>query len=395
MVRTIALTAAIAVVIGSAPLHAQRLQLDAATEDLEQLVRADSNDATVHYNLALGYWRDGTYDRSETSLRQAIELEPRLAVAHLALAMLPYARDAELWEDAIRDRLSVERQAAIDASDQSYRMAFVLDPFLDLRIIAAVTPPKSGLLGGDTWLTDVYDTWLGGFDELLAGNYAGAFTRYDRLMDALQIGRARSENIPDWILWYHALAAAQIGKYDEAAADVEELLARREKEIEEEQDFIRVPLLTADYRYMLGVLQMKLGDDAAAEELLRAAATEDIAMFPAHVQLAQLYTRQNRPVEAVGAYTAAVAANPADATLQVDLALALVRVQGVDRAMSMLEEVIEAQPREARAYYALGLLRSLRGDVEGGRRLLEEFVAIAPHKYGREIADARQRLGGR
>lgn len=396
MVRTTTLVAMLMVMIASTPAHAQRLKLPATTEELEQQMRADSNDATVHYNLALGYWRDGAFDASAASLDEAIALDPRMAPAHLALAMLPFARDEDLWNDAISKRLTPERQALLDASDRSYRLAFLLDPFLDVRIIGAVTPPKSGLLAGDNWLTELYETWLGGLEELLVGNYSGAFTRYDRLMEAMRIGRERSENIPGWILWYHGLAAAQIGSFDEASADIEELLSRREKQLAEveEEDFIRVPLQTADYRYMLGVLKLKLGEDAEAERLLKEAAAEDLGLFPAHTQLARLYVRQNRPVEAARAQAAAVAANPEDHTLQLDLAMALLRVQEVDRAIALLEEVIAAEPREARAYYALGLLRTMTGAQDAGRELLQQFVDIAPRRYSREIADALNRLGG-
>jgi tetratricopeptide (TPR) repeat protein len=64
----------------------------------------------------------------------------------------------------------------------------------------------------------------------------------------------------------------------------------------------------------------------------------------------------------------------------------------VPQAEATLEQAAAANPRDPRALYHLGVLRQSPNPA-AAQSHLTRFVALAPAaRYGREIADAQQRL---
>lgn len=125
-------------VFGVAPLAAQRIDLPVPLGELEQRARADSNDPVAHYNLALGYWNAKRWDDVEASLRTSLMLDPRLAVSRLALARLPYSRRPRLTEELFESTtVPSDLREMVETADREWRHAFMIDPAVDLRIIAA------------------------------------------------------------------------------------------------------------------------------------------------------------------------------------------------------------------------------------------------------------------
>ena len=93
---------AFALLVPAVAMPAQgRIELPVSLSQLEESARRDSNDAVAHYNLALGFWNERRWDDVEESLRRSLELDPRLALSHMALSRLPYARHSRLGEDLL------------------------------------------------------------------------------------------------------------------------------------------------------------------------------------------------------------------------------------------------------------------------------------------------------
>jgi Tfp pilus assembly protein PilF len=67
-------------------------------DTLEARVRADSNDAVVHYELAMGYWSAKRWDDADRTLHQAVSLAPQYSEAYLALSALTFARGEKYWK---------------------------------------------------------------------------------------------------------------------------------------------------------------------------------------------------------------------------------------------------------------------------------------------------------
>ena len=88
-----ALSAALCTALLASPVAAQRVKLPVKFEELEARAYADSNDATAHYNLGLGFWSKERYDEAAAELELAVELDRKFADAYLALSQLPMHAD--------------------------------------------------------------------------------------------------------------------------------------------------------------------------------------------------------------------------------------------------------------------------------------------------------------
>ena len=87
---------------------AAQFKLPIKLAELEQRVRADSNDPAAHFNVALAYWNAKRWEDTDRALRTAIRLDARFAPAYVALNYLPYARRSSLWEEISENRVPEE-----------------------------------------------------------------------------------------------------------------------------------------------------------------------------------------------------------------------------------------------------------------------------------------------
>ena len=192
---------------------AQGVKVSDSLGDLEMAAGVDPYDPAACYNLALGYWSEKRYDDAETELRQAVELDARFAPAYLAMAYLPLAQREELRREILDDEVPEEWEERVAEMDRLYRRAFLVDPLVDLRIMAAVRPKKSAIWNVGEYAS-FYEAYFGIFDDFEEGNYESAYMRFDRLIRDLKgLG-----DTPSYLLWYRGLSAAHVGKYKEACA---------------------------------------------------------------------------------------------------------------------------------------------------------------------------------
>lgn len=369
---------------------AQRLKLPDKLDKLEARAQADSNDAAAHYNLALGYWSKERYDDAESAMRLAMKIDPQLAEAYLALAHLLYARRPKVWDEISDRQVPEDWLPALEEADRMYRQAFLINPLVDLKIIGAVTPAKSVYWEAYPALREIYLMFFQGFDDVLQGKYDRAYFRFERLIDDLEFDRDASRT-PQWLLWYHALAAARLEKYEDAIGDLEILLGRALDE-ERSDELVHVPLKTNEYRYVLATLKHRAGFVDEALALYREALENDLGLYMAHVQIARIHESRENWVEAAEECRRAVAANPEDPSLLYDLGVTLGRANRLGEAQEVLERAEQLNPRDARIPYVLGLVRISRGDTDGAREAFEQFVSIAPSRYEGMISDAERRL---
>ena len=185
--------------IAPGSVQAQALKVSVPVEDLEKAAARDSADPIAFYNLALGSWSKKRWDDVEKALDRALVLEPRLAVAHLAKAHLPFARRMKLWNDLWDEKKHTpEILNTVAQMEESYRRAFFFDPLVDLRIIGAVTPGKSYVWESDPMLSAIWDVWMGGFEDFRDGDYGGAFNRFERMIEIwTDTGRRSDADIPE------------------------------------------------------------------------------------------------------------------------------------------------------------------------------------------------------
>jgi tetratricopeptide (TPR) repeat protein len=134
-----ALVCVLAFLVAVVPARAQ-FKLEASLGDLEARARRDSNDAAAHYNVALGYWNAKRFDDSEKAFRVAIALDPRFAAPYMGLAFLPYARRPRLREEVSDNRVPEEWKSKVDEAATMLRRAYLIDPFVEVRLGGAIRP---------------------------------------------------------------------------------------------------------------------------------------------------------------------------------------------------------------------------------------------------------------
>lgn len=373
-------------------IDAQRIKLSVPLKDLEAASQRDPNDVAARYNLALGYWSQKKYDQAEAELNDALSIEPRFALAHLALSMLPFARREDLWNENLERRTPVEWRDRIIESDRHYRTAFMLNPLLDLRILAAVSPKRSVLWDVNPYLSALYNEWLRGFDDFMEGDYAGAYLRLERLARELnQAGRQRIEDVPSDVLWYRGLAAAHVFKYDEAIADMSELI-RRSDERQDPTRLTYLPLETNTYRSVLAAVYRAAGRTDDAVGMYREVLEHDAGSYMAHIALADMAEARGDMLAALAQREAASAANPDDFSTDVEIGITLARLGRIPEAEEALRRVADVQPRSPRPWYVLGLIQQQTGRPDEARVSLETFLSTVPSRFEAEIADAKRRL---
>jgi tetratricopeptide (TPR) repeat protein len=375
-------------------LDAQRLKLPLSLSELEAAARKDSTDPAAHYNVALGYWSAKRYDDAERELRHSLSMDPRLAPARLALAFLPYARRSKLWGEVVRDEVPKDQAAVLEQSDREYRHAFLIDPLVDLRILGAVGPNSPDFLDVKDYYGEVWALFFQGFADCEEGKYADCHGRFVTLVREID-GDRYPQRIPWSVLWYKGIAAAHIGEYDIAAEHFRELIKRSneaEKEREKKGELARVPMKANEYRYTLATILHAAGKTPDAIRLYEEVLNNDIGFYMAHVRLANIYEGQKDYARAAKSRLNAVNANPDDASLIMDLGVTLGKSGDFAAAQTRLQEAYDANPRDVRPLFWLGIACAQQGQAPKAREAFERFVHLAPSRYERQVAMARERL---
>ncbi len=374
------------------PLGAQcRVKLPMKLPDLEAAERRDSNDAAAHYNVGVGYCAAGRYDDAEREFKLATAIEPQFAEPYLALSQLPFARRSRLFDDQYEHSVPEEWVPRLKEADHLYVRAFLIDPFVDVKIIGAVTPHDFGVNAEiGEYYAEYFRDLLDGLDFFSEGKYDRAYTSFQRVYNELN-SAAHVDRLANYLLWYHGIAAGHIQKYDDAIWDIQTILNRFEQ-AEKSDSLIRIPLQTNDYRYILACLKQRAGKLQDAADLFRSALEHDAGLYVAHTRLAQLYESVQRWPVAIAERQAAVNANPDEPSLVYDLGVTLAKGAQWAQADSTLRQAMAVNPRDSRVPYYLGIVEQQLGKKDEARTAFQRFLALAPSRYQVQIDNAKQRL---
>lgn len=379
------------VLLGCAAPAAAQFKLTAKLPELEQRARADSNDPAAHFNVALGYWNAKRWDDADRSFRTAIMLDARFAPAYIALNYLPYARRATLWDEMQERRVPDEWKERMEESDRLFRQAYMIDPFVELRSGDVVSPRSTAYLDLlERYYGESIRDYFDGLDQYFQADYQKAYDRLSRALNALD-----ADSHPDraWtnLYWWHGLASARMEKWDEATTDFERLIDRS-LEPTRRDSLVHIPLRTNEFRYILANIKQRAGKTNEAIDLYREAVTNDIGLYMAHVRLADMYEAARMWPEAITSRRNAVNANPDDATLLLDLGKTLAGAGQPEDAVIALRQATAANPRDPRPFLFLGLLSEQLGRKDEAKNALIQYIALAPSRYERQTAIAKQHL---
>lgn len=375
-----------------ASLAAQRVNLLVPMSELASRAVRDSNDPVAHYEFALGLLLDKRYDDAERELKVALEVEPHFAAAYLALAMVPFARQPRLWEvERITEKTRPEVVLALNESQRMSRIAFMLDPMVDLKVFAVILPAQGRVGGGSR---DLYNILLLGFEQFWVGNYGEASSLFTQLVESVR-EQDRVKKMPTFIYWFRGLAAAHQGDYAVAVADFELLLNRAVTAEREAVDsgYSIIPFSASNqFRYILGTVKAKSGAWEPAVALLQECLENDLGLYPAHSALATIYEGRRMWAQAEQERQRALETNPEDVGLLLDLGATMVRGGDFSLAIAPLSRAMDANPRNPRIPYLLGqaALRLSRHEV--AKVALERFLALAPSKFASQLQVVRRQV---
>ena len=377
------------VAASAAPLAAQGARLLVPLAELETRAASDSLDPMAHYDVALGYWTKGRWADVERSLRRSIAIEPKMAPAYLGLALLPFARRPQLWRDVESDRISADRAPELEESSRFFRRAFQLDPLVDLKLYGLSVPPRGAILIGRN-ATPAYAALVQGFESLWDGQYATAFGWLDGVLRKLD--RGKKDDVPEGLLWYHGLASAHLEKWDLALLDFQRLYERAAAR-EQTDSLVRTFIMESNQvRYVLATISRRAGRSDQALGLYRESVANDLGLYMAHVQMADIYEERRQWDEAITERQRALEVSPDDTGLRYDLAYSQARARQFNAAAENLTGLMETRPLNPRIPYLLGLVSLRLGDTDSARDALQRFVTTAPSRFNEQVAEARKQL---
>jgi tetratricopeptide (TPR) repeat protein len=385
---------ALGCLLGARPLAAQRIQLSASLSELESRAKKDSNDAAAHYNVALAYWNAKRYDDVDSALHRAVRIDPEFAAAYMALAALPYARRAQLFDEEYEGRVPAEWKPKLEESERMYRRAVMIDPLVDIRLGYVMLPTQSHFPNS---LRVLEGEWVGDYWEgegmYFEGKYEESYVRFQRVYAQLNAS-SHSERLWNTLLFWHGLAAAHANQHEEAMRDFASILGSfLDAERQAKDSSLQVvPLRTNEYRYILGVMQQRAGHFNEAISLFRDAIQNDVGLHMAHVRLADIYEDHGMMPQAVAERRAAVDANPEDASLVLAVGKTLARVRQWADAEQALQQAAAENPRDPRIPYYLGIVEQQLNKPADARAAFTRFLTLAPSRYAPQISDAKQRL---
>lgn len=358
----------------ASPAGAQSLKLDVSLSELQTRATQDSLDPAAHFNLAAGYMSKKRFAEAEKSLQTALGIDPRFASAQLALAVAR-ERNEDYWEQMKSDSA---RRAALAQTRVLYQRAFLIDPFVDVRLMALL------------YRVTGRNTYVDAIKAFVEGRYGESYVKMGQVIDDRPKNQPR-DSAGVSLLWLHALSAVQVKEYEAAEADIQGLI-RLAATPAEKDSIDSTPLDANEYRYMLAALKQKTGASAEAVRLYQEVLEQDVANYMAHVQLARIHEDAKNWPAAIAERQRAVEVHPDDASLRTELGVTLGRSGDFPAAVEVLREASAANPRDVRPLFWLGIAELQLGNKEEAREAFTRFLAVAPSRQQQQIAVAREKL---
>lgn len=369
----------------AAPLRAQKVEVKARLEDLQAAAAKDSADPAAHYNLAMGYWSKKKYPQADSALRRSVAIDPQFAEGYLALSVL-HDQDDDYWRDLRKEKGDSGIRQEIRVENRDYEKAFMLDPLVDVHVLAT-----SQYISYLNFLSSlVHLNFIDATKEFVTGNYDKAYSGFDKERSFWN-GNAATRNLANEIIWYHALSAAHLNQFSVAESDMDVLIDRMTGIIKADTERV-VPLRQNEYRYMKAIFALRDNHPEVALPLFQEVAQNDLGNYMAHVQMARIYEAQRDYPDAVKERTNALNTNPEDPSLMLDRGITLGKSGNMKDAEAQLQAAHDANPRDVRSLFWLGIAQSELGEKDKARDSFNAFLAQAPSRYDRQIATAKDRL---
>jgi len=344
-------------ILKSAVEHHQAGQLDAAAQGYEQILAADPAHGDALHLAGCVRYQKNDREAGIALVRQAIAVNPGLAVAHDNLGLMLRSR-GDLAEAEASHRRAAE--ANPDHPDAHNHLGVAL--FRQRRVVEAIE-----CYGRAITLKP---------DHAEAHNNLGsAFQARGSLAEAVESHRRAVAAKPDYVEAYNNLALVlnKLGRGGEAAESLRRAIAVR-------------PSYAAAH-VNLGSLLREQGDLDAAIDSYRKAIEAEPGLVDAHTGLAFALQQRGRLAEAAERYRRALELQPDHADALCNLGALLNGFDRHDEAAASYRRVLAGHPDHVAAHCNMGVALMARNDVDGAVECYRRAIAVNP-----DFADAHWNL---
>jgi len=377
------------------PLTAQNAGRKAEPARPRLAAGADTNDANAYYQLGLD-----VLERSPTKAADAFYWAARINPAwaepfyarRVALLLNDRHRLQSYWR---RDKKTL-RSPETQRIDSLYLHALALQPFLyqklDRVLFDAIV---RDIAERATRYSDVTASELEYEMEVYLNSAPPAFRAwraqsqgdFERALSlyAEAIKRTRDD------AWLHAERGRlffQLGNADSALVQLTQALAKLRAADKKEVIYLYESKALMEHR--LGMVHRRLGNNAAAREALGRALEEDLAYYPAHVEMGFLALETKDTTTALAEMDLAVQLRGDDPVLRYTYGYALAVSNKLPEAEEQLRKAVELDPVFAAPHYVLGEVFDVRLMRAEALREYRAFLALASRQDTRR-AEAEER----
>ncbi|HLZ45313.1 MAG TPA: tetratricopeptide repeat protein [Gemmatimonadales bacterium] len=338
-------------------------------------VSGDPNDWQSYFDQGAQLLRRHP-NRADSMFIWASHLDPTRAEPLFARWVAFWMRDVRRFERAVyrEGRLSPGDSALIRGADSLFLHALERNPFVPQNLI---------VLAYEDVAMDMPE------NSLNMGFFA--YGRQQYTLAASHLGQAITQNPK--LLWLHydrALTFVPRQEYDSAAVELAALLAalRSQEQKRMSPIYESKELIT----YGLGVLHLVEGHNDSAQQFFEQAVTENLAFFPAQVELGDLALIHRDTVLASRSFRQAADLAPAEAWVQARYGVALQLMGRSIDAMDPLQRAIKLEPWWAEPYRLLGLAWEDAGDKQEAAKAFAAYLERAPQRETDKINDVKRRL---
>jgi tetratricopeptide (TPR) repeat protein len=268
-----------------------------------------------------------------------------------------HLKDIGRWERYRADDPRVLERNDVRGADSLRWHAYRRNPFVHRGLDLLLVDQLPGRWGDDR----ATQAWM----SYGTANFARAAEQFDRLA-----GRNPR------FAFMAVLANVSAQRFPEATVHLDSLLARARRE--ETRRLVRPDESKEMFEYALGLLHLVRGNKAEAAAALQRSLLENLAFYPARMQLGEMALAEGRVDEAVDELQQAAEIAPEDGYLQYRLGTALLRAGKAAEAVSALRSASRLEPYYAAVDFLLGSALERTGDTSAAKEAYSRYLLRAP-----------------
>lgn len=356
---------------------------------------ADTNDADAYYRLGLAVIeRDPA--KAADAFYWAVRINPMWADAYYARRVALLLQNRRQLARYLRGDKRVVRSPEMLRADSLYLRALALQPFLyeklDRVLLGALVydAVRDAARGGEVSAAEIeyhLNAYIQSSPPAVRAwhAYSGGYFPEALAFYAQAIKRTRDN------AWLHADRGRlffQLGNADSALTELTQALEKMRAADEKEVGYLYESKALMEHR--LGMVHRRLGNAAGAREAFGRALVEDLAYYPAHMEMGFLALEAKDTTTALSEMELAVQLAGDDPWLRYSYGYTLGVTGKFKEAEAQLRKSTDLDPFFAAPHYVLGQVLDTQARGPDALQAYQRFLALA-RRQDPNRADAEER----